>query len=295
MKIAEFEYHAPQTLEEACRMLASYGRRACVLAGGTDVVVDMKNEAVSYEHLVSLKNLRLKGISFDRKSGLAIGALATHAEIASNALILKHYPEIAEAVLTLASPQVRNLGTIGGNICSAVPSADLPPLLMAMNASIRLVGPAGERTLLLADFFTGPRRTVIKTGEILTHVFVPAKPDGAGGCYVKFALRDATALAVVGVAAAVLLREGRCAAARIVLGAVSPTPVVALNASKSLVGRVIDDAAAGEAGRIAKDECRPISDVRGSADFRRSLVETLTRRAVLAAAQRAALKRTPQR
>lgn len=289
MRIAEFEYHAPGTLKEAHALLARHAR-AAVLAGGTDLLVDLRNEAVVYEHVVSLRNLReLKEISYDRKCGLSIGALATHGEIAANPLILKHYPEISESALTLASPQVRNLGTIGGNVCSAVPSADGPPLLMAVNASIRLAGPKGERTLLLADFFTGPRRTVIRPGEILTHILVPPKPAGAGACYLKFALRDATALAVVGVAAAVLVRGGRCEAARIVLGAVSPTPVIARKASAALVGGKIDEAAAAEAGRIAKDECRPISDVRGAAEHRRSLVETLTRRAALEAAGRACL------
>jgi len=288
MRIADFEYHTPDTLSEACALLTKYARKACVLAGGTDLLVDLKSEMVSYEHIVSLKKVsELRQISFDRKNGLNIGALATHNDLATDRIILRHYPELSEAALTLASPQVRNTGTVGGNICSAVPSADMPPLLIAMNASVRLVGPRGGRTVLLNDFFTAPRKTVIRNGEILTHILVPPKPAGAGACYLKFALRDATALAVVGVAAAVLLGKGACAGARIVLGAVSPTPLVARKASAGLIGRKIDAAAAGEAGRTARNECAPISDVRGSAEYRRSLVEILTKRAVLKAAERA--------
>jgi len=288
MRIADFEYHTPDTLSEACALLARYARKACVLAGGTDLLVDLKSEMVAYEHIVSLKKVsELKKISFDRKSGLSIGALATHNDLAADRIILRNYPELSEAALTLASPQVRNKGTVGGNICSAVPSADMPPLLIAMNASVRLVGPRGGRTVLLKDFFTGPRKTVRRNGEILTHILVPPKPAGAGACYLKFALRDATALAVVGVAAAVLLKKGVCTGARIVLGAVAPTPLAAGKASAGLIGRKIDDTVADEAGRTARNECTPISDVRGSAEYRRSLVEILTKRAVIKAAERA--------
>ena len=291
MRITDFEYHAPDTLEEACALLSAYSPGAAVLAGGTDVLVDLKNDLVTYEHIISLRKLAdLKDISYDRKNGLAVGTLATHSDVASNKTILRHYPELSEAALTLANPQIRNHGTIVGNICSAVPSADAPPLLIAMNASVRLVGPAGERTLLLADFFIGPRKTVMKAGEILTHVLVPPKPAGTGACYMKFALRDATALAVVGVGAALLVRKGVCTGARIVLGAVAPTPVVASKASAALIGKKINEATAVEAGRIAREECRPISDVRGSAEYRRSLVETLTVRAILKATERAGLQ-----
>ncbi len=288
MRIADFEYHTPDTLMDACALLARYARKARVLAGGTDLLVYLKNEQVSCEHIVSLKNVsELRKISFEQRSGLSIGALATHNDLVADRIILRHYPELSEAALTLASPQVRNTGTVGGNICSAVPSADMPPLLIAMNASVRLAGPKGERIVLLNDFSTGPRKTVIRNGEILTHILVPPKPAGTGACYLKFALRDATALAVAGVAAAVLVRKGVCTGARIVLGAVSPRPVIARSASAGLIGRKINDAAADKAGRIARNECRPISDVRGSAEYRRSLVEILTRRAVLKAAERA--------
>ena len=288
MKIADVEYHTPDSLKEACALLSRYSRKAGVLAGGTDLLVDLKTEAVACNHIVSLKNLgELKEISYDRKGGLTIGALATHGEISANRTILKHYPELSEAAFTLANPQIRNTATIGGNICSAVPSADAPPLLMAMNASAVLVSVRGERTILLADFFKGPRKTAVKPGEILTYILVPPRPAGTGAAYVKYALRDATALAVVGVGAAVMMGGGTCKGARIVLGAVAPTPLIARRASEYLSGKAIDEAVAAEAGRIAREESRPISDVRGSAEYRRSLVETLTGRAVLKAAERA--------
>jgi carbon-monoxide dehydrogenase medium subunit len=179
----------------------------------------------------------------------------------------------------MANNQVRNIGTIGGNIVNAVPSADLPPILIALGAKIKLVGTKGERILPLEDFFTGPNETVIQQDEVLTEFIISEQPF-TGSTYIKFALRRSGALAVVGVAVAVAVEGNICQKARIVLGAVAPTPLRVKTAEEVLTGKEITDDLLEEAGRAAAAESKPISDIRGSAEYRRDLVRVLTRRAL---------------
>ncbi len=285
MKIPDSYLYQPPDVATAVALLAEH--KGKVLAGGSDLFVDLKQDLVCCEHLVSITHLgELAGIA-EHEGGLKIGAVTTINQLAESPLVKKVLPALADAAFSMASYQVRNIGTVGGNICSAVPSADLPPALIAADGLIVLRGPDGERTVPLREFFTGPRRTVRREDEIATHVIVPALPPHTGVSYQKFKLRGANALAVAGVAARLTLDGDAIAQATVVLGAVAPIPMVAPETAATLVGQQPTEALFAEAATVARREARPISDVRGSAEYRRELIEVLTRRALSEALARA--------
>jgi carbon-monoxide dehydrogenase medium subunit len=286
MIIPEFEYLAPQSLPEACSLLAQYGDSAKVLAGGSDLLVKMKDGLMKPAYLVSLKNLdSLKAIRYQNGAGVTIGALATHNEVMINPVLREKYRSVCEAAHTMAADQIRNIGTVGGNLVNAVPSADLPPILIALGAQARIVGPGGERVVLLEDFFLGPGKTVLRKGEILAEIIIPDQPT-TGSNYIKFGLRRAGALAVVGVANSVVVSDSICQDVRIVLGAVAPTPMRAHEAEDVLRGKKISQDLIDEAGKVAAAESKPISDIRGSIEYRRNLVNVLTKRSLKAAIEK---------
>jgi carbon-monoxide dehydrogenase medium subunit len=214
--------------------------------------------------------------------GLSIGALATHSEIMRSPIIKKLFPALVDAAHTIGAVQTRNLGTLGGNLVTAVPSLDSGPTLIALEAQVVILGPAGRRRLALADFFTGPRKTDLKPGELLIEILIPKKNLGKPASFQKFGLRKGQALALVNVAASVWLKgeESRFAEPRIALGAVAPTVIRAPQAEAYLEGRAATPEAMAEAGRIAAGEGKPISDFRASAEYRRELIAVLTRRAL---------------
>jgi aerobic carbon-monoxide dehydrogenase medium subunit len=281
MYLPDFDYYAPESLTEATGLLVQLGPSARVLAGGTDILVKMKNGVLAPSALVSLKNLRgLRQIRWDADRGLVIGALATHNEIRDSAVVQEHFLSLSEAAHKLANNQIRNRGTIGGNLVNAIPSADLPPILIALGAHVTLVGPDSSRTVPLESFFTGVSCCVLEPeGEILTEVVIPAQ-DTTGSTYLKFGLRRSGALAVVGVAAAVTMDGDVVRDARICLGAVYTVPVRAIQAEQVLIGETWTDGLLEQAGRTAVGCCLPISDIRGSAEYRRDLVRIYTRRAL---------------
>jgi len=286
MIVPEFEYLSPQSLQEACALLAQYGNRAKVLAGGSDVLVKMKDGLIGPSYLVSLKNLdSLKTIHYEKGTGVLIGARATDNEIMNNSILQEKYRSVCEAAHSMAAEQIRNIGTIGGNLVNAVPSADLPPILIALDAQARIAGPNGDRTVRLEEFFLGPGKTVLQNGEILTEIIIPDQPT-TGSNYIKFGLRRAGALAVAGVASSVTVRDGVCHDVRIVLGAVAPTPIRAFQAENIVRGKQINRDLINEAGKIAAAESKPINDIRGSVDYRRNLVDVLTRRSLKAAIEK---------
>ena len=280
MYLPDFEYYAPATLAEACELLAKLGSKAKVLAGGTDVLAKMKQELLSPEALVSIKKLSgLTGIESENGKGVVIGARVTHNALVDAPALQEKYPSICNAAKQMASNQVRNTGTVGGNVVNAVPSADLPPLFIALGADVKLVGTAGERVLPLEDFFTGPNETVIEPDEILTEFIIRDRPF-TGSTYLKFALRRSGALAVASVAVAVTMDGDVCKEARIVMGAVAPTPLRAKEAEGKLEGQKVTDELLEEVGSSAAAECKPISDLRGSEEYRRDLIRVLTIRAL---------------
>jgi carbon-monoxide dehydrogenase medium subunit len=280
MYMPDFEYHSPRTLNEACALLAELGDKATILAGGTDILHKMKVGKLSPEHLVSLKHLdEISEIRHEAGKGVVIGALARHSAIYNSPLLQERYLSLPMAAHTMASNQICNLGTVGGNIVNGVPSADLPPILIALNASIRLVSAKGERSMLLEDFFFGSAETVIAQGEILAEIVIPDQPT-TGSTYIKFGLRRSGALAVTGVAVSVKTAGGTIEDARIVLASAAPTVMRAKDAEAFLKGKKASDEVLAEAGVLAAAASRPRDSIRGSAEYRKNLVEVLTKRAL---------------
>jgi len=285
--LPDVELHQAATLEEAASLMARHGPDARFLAGGTDLLVDLKSGRASVGHVISLQRIEsLRGITASA-TGCRIGALTTIAELEGSALIRANFSPVLDAASRMAARQIRNMATVGGNLCCGVPCADLPAILTALRAAVMLWSPTGERQLPLEAFHTGPRETARKQTEVLTEVRVPHLPPAFGAAYARFAQREGNAIAVAGVAASLLLDGGRVREARIVLNAVSPTPKRVAEAEQALIGRTPDRRAFDSAAAAAKAAAEPISDVRASAGYRRNLVEVLTRRALETALARA--------
>lgn len=279
------ELFRPTRKEDAVALLAEHGKRAKVLAGGTDLVVLMRASKVRPEVLVSLNRVgELRRLSFHPKEGLRIGALVTHAELMENKYVRRHYPVLVETARAIAGPPVRNAASVAGNLCHAAPSADFAPPLLALDASVALFGPGGERTLPLSRFFKAPNQTALKRGEILAEIRVPAPARGSAACYCKLGVRSAMEIAMVGVAASMTLKNGACRDVRVALGAVAPTPFLAGSAAKAVEGKAPSAEVFARAGEAAAAESKPITDIRASAEYRRKMVAVLTRRALARAA-----------
>ena len=279
-----FRYVEPATLAEASALLLQHAGQASLLAGGTDLLVEIKEQLRSPEIVINIKKLdELRGLEFDPVQGLFIGAMATARSLELNALVQQHYPGLAQAARELGSIQVRNRATIVGNVCRASPSADSLPPLLADGARIHLHGAAGARELALREFFTGPGRTALLAGEIVTGIHLPAPQPGSGKAYIKHGRRKAMELATVGVAVSLQLQQGVLHEIAIVLGAVAPTAVHATRTEALLRGRAPTPSLLAEAGLLAMQECTPISNVRASADYRRDMVGVLVQRALVQA------------
>lgn len=316
MYLPDFTLHQPGSLEEAGTLLARLGPGARLLAGGTDLLVDLKTGRTASPHLVSINRIaELCGLT-ETAAGLRIGALTTITQLDRAPLVRQRWSPLLDATREMAAPQIRNVATVGGNIASAVPCADLPPILIALHASVVLWSPGEPRTSVCADprtpemsnhsktartevrgsvrevpldtFFRGARQTVRRDDEVLTAVLVPRPPPGYGAAYARFALRDGNAIAVAAVAAAIRLdREHLVRDARIVLSAVAPIPLLIESAAAELLARRPNEDVFSRAAHVARKAAEPISDVRGSAEFRRELVAVLTRRALAVAHSRA--------
>ncbi|MBI3050132.1 MAG: xanthine dehydrogenase family protein subunit M [Acidobacteria bacterium] len=255
-----------------------------VLAGGTDLLADLKFASSSHapDVVIDISRARELGNISLTDEGLSIGALVTHTEIMRSPIIRDLFPALVDAAHTIGAVQTRNLGTLGGNLVTAVPSVDSGPTLVALDARVTLLGPAGERSMPLADFFVGPRRTALKPDELLVEILIPKENLGKPACFLKFGLRKGQALALVNVAASVWVDWDTQAfvAPRIALGAVAPKVIHASTAEAYLEGRAIDQEAMAEAGRLAVGDAKPINDFRASAEYRRDLIAVLTRRAL---------------
>ena len=282
-RLKKFEYVMPENLAEACTILHEAGSTARILAGGTDVLVAMKEKGLNPAVLVDIKGLsELKGIK-ETDRGLEIGALTTLHELETSSVVNSKFPAVAYAAGMVGSLQVRNRGTIGGNLGNAAPSADSAPALIAYGAVAKIAGPQGNRQIPLQDLFQGPGKTCLADGELLAAVVLPEQGLRTGGAYLKYGPREAMDIAIVGVGVTVKLNEtGICEDARIVLGAVAPTPMRALEAEKALIGQKLDAEVIAKAAEIAGSEAKPISDQRSSAEYRREMVVVMSRRALQA-------------
>ena len=276
-----FEYFAPETLGEAVSLLTQNDTQATVIAGGTDLIVEMKEHIRHPDWLVDINKIPgLNDLSYDDDTGLKIGALTTVRTVEQSPVVSDKYPGLFQAVSQLGSIQVRNRATVVGNICRASPSADTPPPLIAAGARVLIWGPAGEREIQLEEFFTGPGKTVLDQGEIVTAIRVPPPPPETRRVYLKLGRRKAMELATVGVAVSLSMDGKIFRDVRIVLGAVAPTPIRALHAETALEGQRNKDTVIKQAASQAMKESRPNSDVRSSAEYRLEMVGVLTEQAI---------------
>ena len=288
MTLPDLTYLRPGGLAEACALGERLGGTAAFIAGGTELIPDLRLERETARHLIALDGVaELHGISVE-DGELRIGALVTIGDVARSQDVRARLEALADAARAIGSAQIRSLATIGGNFCRAVACADTPPAAIAGEARLRIAGPRGVREVNAGEFFLGPRRTVLQAGEVLVQIVVPEQPLRSGSSYQRFSRRSGAALAVAAVAARVTFEGPRIAGVRVVLGAVAPIPLLSIRAAAILMGQVPSAAIFAEAATVAAEDALPISDVRGSAEFRRTLVCVLARRALEQAAARAA-------
>jgi len=282
-----FGYAAAKDVGDAVALLAEHGAQAKILAGGTDLLVELKHGAHDPQFIVDISHLReLKAITV-MNDGLHIGALATHSEVMDAPVIQDMFPALVEAAHSIGAVQTRNLGTLGGNLVTCVPSMDSGPTLLALDAAVTVANISGERRMPLSELFVGPRKTSLKPGDLLVDIVIPKDNLGKPAAFEKFGLRKGQALALVNAAAAFFVDGGKFRAPRIALGAVAPTVIRAPKAEAFLEGNAIGAEAMAEAGRIAVTEAKPIGDFRASLDYRRDLIAVMVKRALAKALTRA--------
>ena len=278
-------YYAPTQLSEAVQQLAQQGARA--MAGGTDLLVQMRSRLEKPAAIVDLKkidSLRKVDITAD---SVRIGSGVTGAELGENAALVACYPGVVEGAELIGSTQIQGRATIGGNLCNGSPAADSVPALIAANGICEITGASGERQVAAADLLLGPGRLDLQPGDIITAIVLPKPVAGQADAYLRFIPRTEMDLAVAGVAVNLTLDEqGVCQQARVAIGGVAPTALLVPDAGAALVGTRLDATALTAAGEAATAAARPISDKRGTVEYRRKIVAVLTRRAAVIAAQR---------
>jgi carbon-monoxide dehydrogenase medium subunit len=283
---SQFEYSAPQTLDEAISLLGEHGPDAVVLAGGQSLIPLMKLQLALPEHVVDINGIAgLSGISEDN-GFLRIGSLTRENDLERSGIVRSRYPILYDTAVVIADPLVRNMATVGGNLAHGDPANDHPATMLALGAQVAAVGPAGERVIPVSDFFEGPLTTALDHGEILTEIRIPTPPAGSGGAYLKLE-RKVGDYAIAGVAALVTVADGVCQQAGIGLTNVGSTPVKAGAAESFLMGKRLDDETIREAARLASQDADPTADLRGSEEYKRDMVRVLAGRALRLALERA--------
>jgi carbon-monoxide dehydrogenase medium subunit len=307
----KFDYLKPKTLEEVLGLLNQYGEKAALIAGGTDVLVMIKQKTVAPDVLISLQGIPgLDQIQYD--DSLRIGPMVTHRIIEKSKLIRKEFSALADAVDVLGSIQIRNVATIGGNLCTAAPSADTAPPLLVMAAQLKLKDAKSERTIPIDQFFTGPGETLLQQGEILTEILIPKPLPNTGSAYWKHQRRQALDLPILGVAVLLSLNKASitcsdilcattpistvlhsleeddlvCREVRIALGVVAPTPMRAVKAENLLRGKKMSDELLEEVAAMAAKEAQPRDSIRGEAWYRRDMIKVLVKRMAMKSIER---------
>ena len=286
----KFELLQPRSLQEALEMKKNYGDKARVLAGGTDLLVLLKDQKLTAEAVMSLAGVRdLNFIRYEDGRGATLGALATHGGVATSPIIQQKFPDLAEACSQVGAVQIQNLGTVGGNLCNASPAADVAPPFLLMDAVLILASARGERRVSIHDFFQAPRRTVLQADEILKEIFVPEVPGRRGATYLKLGRRKAMEIAIVGIGVAIHLNgsDQVVSECRIAMGSVAPTPVRARRGEEILRNQEVRDELIEEVAVVAAEEASPISDLRASREYRLDMIRVLCRRAARVALARA--------
>jgi carbon-monoxide dehydrogenase medium subunit len=281
-------YEAPTTIESAIALHAAAGGLARFLAGGTDLLVQLKSGMVAPSLIVDLKRIgELSRITAER-GGFRIGAAVPSAQLREHSGVGRLWPGVVEAAALIGSTQIQGRATIAGNLCNASPAADSVPALIAAGATAALAGPGGRREVPVESIATGPGKTSLGKGELLVSVFLPPRPPRSADAYLRFIPRTEMDIAVVGAGVSLALGEdGRCTAARVSLGAVAPTALLVEEAARALIGTALDEPALARMAAAASAACRPIDDKRGTRDFRIKIAGVLTRRAALKALERA--------
>jgi carbon-monoxide dehydrogenase medium subunit len=282
VRLTPFTLVEPESLTEALAAVARLDGEARLVGGGTALIPMIRLGLVKPDRLVSLHRVpSLAGIRLDG-GALELGALATHADVERSRVVREGWPLVAEATRRVATPAIRTSGTIGGNLAYAEAASDPAPALMCHDAEVRVVGPRGSRAVPIARFFRGFYEAALEPGEIVTSVRVPPAPAGARGGYVKYTSRSAEDKPLIGVAALVALdTAGRCAHVRLALGGAAPTPIRVERAEAALMGEALTDAAASAAADLAARDAEPLSDLMGSADYRREMIRVWVRRLLI--------------
>ena len=277
----DFEYHAPTSLDQVFDLLDKYGDDSRVMAGGTALVIQMKQRLSQPGHVIGMRRVGSLNAIESTPEGLRIGALCTQRQIENSELVGKELPLVADTFRKVATPRIRNMATIGGGLVNGDPNQDPPPSLIALGASAVMTSKSGDRVVLLEEFFIDYYETDVQPGEILTNVMVPHAPAGSGSVYLKFLPRTADDYGTVNVAAVVSKeQDGTCKDVRIVLGAAGVTPIRAKDAEDALRGKPLTDENVRAASVLVKDAVDPLEDFRGSADYKTDMAEVFARRAV---------------
>lgn len=285
--MASIQYFEPTSIEEAVSLLTQYKEEAKIVAGGTDLVVDMNKYLINPKYLVSINSIpNLDYIKFEQGQGVEIGATTTVAALQESSELKEKYPMIHQAACQFANMAVRNMATLGGNLCNAAPSADMAPGLIAivLGAKAKIAGPNGERIIPLEEFFVGVNKTALQTGEILVAIQVPELPNNTKCVYYKYAVKSKSDLPVVGVAVAATIepKEKIFQDIKIALSNVAPTPMRARNAEDLLKGKKIDEALIDKCAQAAADEANPRpGSIRASAEYKKAMVKVYTKKALM--------------
>ena len=281
MALPRFSYLVPKNLKEACLILAEYKDKARILAGGTDILVQMKNRILQPEYIIGISSIpNTDYINIDKRQ-LVIGANTKITAVAQHPDIQRYFPALAYAAGVTATVQIRNMGTVVGNICNASPAADTATPLLVYDARVVIMNPKGERILPLGDFFLGPGVTALESGEIVKELILPLTSEKSGSNYQKLSARSKVDIAAVGVSACLQADEaGAITQARIAIGAVAPVPKRVHRAEKTLEGKVLTQELIQKAAKISMDEAIPITDTRASDIYRKKMVDVLIRRAL---------------
>lgn len=282
--MVKFDYVEPESLPEACAFLQRHGEDAKLIAGGTALLIWLRMNLLTPRVLISLANIpEFDYIRFDSKDGLRIGAGARHRDIELDPAVRAHYPLLHETFRKVAQPRIRNMATLGGNLCQGDPLTDPGASLIALDAAVALSGPSGDRVLPLEQFFIDYYQTDLRAGEILTEIHVPPPVDGSRWSHIKFLPRSQEDFATVGVALTLRLKGERCEDIRLALNSVGPTILRARRAEEILRGQPVSERLIGAMAEAATEEVDPIDDNRGSAEYKREMVKVLVRRAAQAA------------
>lgn len=282
--LPKFDYFEPKTVSEACSLLSEFGEETRVLAGGTDLLVQMKEKAIKVRYLINLKYIpELKKIKRDEDSKVQVGSVVTLTSIIRSPIIRKEFEILAEAARSIGTIQIQNLATIGGNLCNASPSADLPPVLMALGAKVRLVSLRREREVMVEELFRGPFKTILEPDEILTQIDLPNPLPITGGAYIKFTKITAIDESLVAVGIVLNIDENKtCLQARIGLASVAPTPIRAYRAEEYLRGKKLSEKVTQEVAQIVAGETNP----RSRANYRREMTKLVVKRGLMQALEK---------